>query len=117
MIKMIVSMVKSSGGSVPEGKKSVAIEVTLQPGEAAFLGAGIIHAHLSGLCLEVMVASDNVLRAGAELVVAEDRAVGLSAELAELGGDLRMHTDLNNDVVGLVMLRAARSGGSNRWSY
>lgn len=38
--------------------------LTLQPGEAAFLGAGIIHAHLSGLCLEVMVSSDNVLRAG-----------------------------------------------------
>jgi mannose-6-phosphate isomerase len=38
--------------------------LTLQPGEAAFLGAGIIHAHLSGMCLEVMVSSDNVLRAG-----------------------------------------------------
>ncbi len=38
--------------------------VTLQPGEAAYLGTGIIHAHLSGLCVEVMVASDNVLRAG-----------------------------------------------------
>ena len=38
--------------------------LTLQPGEAAFLGAGIIHAHLRGLCLEVMVSSDNVLRAG-----------------------------------------------------
>ena len=38
--------------------------VTLQPGEAAFLGAGVIHAHLSGMCLEVMASSDNVLRAG-----------------------------------------------------
>ncbi len=38
--------------------------LTLQPGEAAFLGAGIIHAHLRGMCLEVMVSSDNVLRAG-----------------------------------------------------
>lgn len=38
--------------------------MTLQPGEAAFLGAGIIHAHLKGLCLEVMASSDNVLRAG-----------------------------------------------------
>jgi mannose-6-phosphate isomerase len=38
--------------------------LTLQPGEAAFLGAGIIHAHLSGMCLEIMAASDNVLRAG-----------------------------------------------------
>lgn len=38
--------------------------LTLQPGEAAYLDTGIIHAHLSGLCLEVMVSSDNVLRAG-----------------------------------------------------
>ncbi len=38
--------------------------LTLQPGEAAFLGPGIIHAHLSGMCLEIMAASDNVLRAG-----------------------------------------------------
>ncbi|MDQ6522245.1 mannose-6-phosphate isomerase, class I [Nocardioides sp. LHD-245] len=38
--------------------------LTLQPGEAAYLGTGIIHAHLSGMCLEVMVSSDNVLRAG-----------------------------------------------------
>lgn len=38
--------------------------LTLQPGEAAFLGTGIIHSHLSGLCLEVMASSDNVLRAG-----------------------------------------------------
>lgn len=38
--------------------------LTLQPGEAAFLGAGIIHAHLKGMCLEIMAASDNVLRAG-----------------------------------------------------
>ncbi|WP_141015540.1 mannose-6-phosphate isomerase, class I [Nocardioides sambongensis] len=38
--------------------------LTLQPGEAAFLDAGIIHAHLAGMCLEVMVSSDNVLRAG-----------------------------------------------------
>ncbi|WP_182377778.1 mannose-6-phosphate isomerase, class I [Nocardioides sp. WS12] len=38
--------------------------LTLQPGEAAYLATGIIHAHLSGLCLEVMVSSDNVLRAG-----------------------------------------------------
>lgn len=38
--------------------------LTLQPGEAAYLDTGIIHAHVSGMCLEVMVCSDNVLRAG-----------------------------------------------------
>ncbi len=38
--------------------------LTLQPGEVAFLGTGIIHSHLRGMCLEVMASSDNVLRAG-----------------------------------------------------
>ncbi|MGW1673201.1 mannose-6-phosphate isomerase, class I [Streptomyces sp. NPDC002324] len=38
--------------------------VTLQPGEALFLGAGIPHAYLSGLGVEIMANSDNVLRCG-----------------------------------------------------
>jgi mannose-6-phosphate isomerase len=38
--------------------------MTLQPGEAAYLETGVMHAHLHGLCLEVMATSDNVLRAG-----------------------------------------------------
>ena len=38
--------------------------LTLQPGEAAYLEPGIIHAHMSGLCVELQGASDNVLRAG-----------------------------------------------------
>lgn len=38
--------------------------VTLEPGEAAFVGPGLVHAHFSGLCLEVMTSSDNVFRAG-----------------------------------------------------
>ena len=38
--------------------------VTLDPGEALFLPAGEIHAYLSGLGVEVMASSDNVLRAG-----------------------------------------------------
>ncbi len=32
----------------------------------------------------------------------------------ELGGALRMHTDLNNDVVGLLMLHHAKEGGASR---
>lgn len=39
-------------------------EVFLEPGEALYLPAGNIHAYLSGLGVEVMAASDNVLRAG-----------------------------------------------------
>ncbi|MET9534538.1 mannose-6-phosphate isomerase, class I [Streptomyces sp. NPDC006649] len=38
--------------------------VQLQPGEALFLGAGIPHAYLSGLGVEIMANSDNVLRCG-----------------------------------------------------
>ncbi|MER6845638.1 mannose-6-phosphate isomerase, class I [Streptomyces platensis] len=38
--------------------------VRLQPGEALFLGAGIPHAYLGGLGVELMANSDNVLRCG-----------------------------------------------------
>lgn len=38
--------------------------VLLQPGEAMFVPAGGVHAYLSGLAIEVMANSDNVLRAG-----------------------------------------------------
>lgn len=38
--------------------------VTLAPGEAAFLRAGQLHAYLSGLGVEIMANSDNVLRGG-----------------------------------------------------
>ncbi|MGW0466293.1 mannose-6-phosphate isomerase, class I [Streptomyces sp. NPDC003027] len=38
--------------------------VELRPGEALFLGAGIPHAYLSGLGVEIMASSDNVLRCG-----------------------------------------------------
>lgn len=38
--------------------------IRLQPGEALFLGAGIPHAYLSGLGVEIMANSDNVLRCG-----------------------------------------------------
>lgn len=38
--------------------------VTLNPGEALFVPAGGVHAYLSGLAVELMASSDNVLRAG-----------------------------------------------------
>ena len=38
--------------------------VWLEPGEALFLPAGNIHAYLSGLGIEIMASSDNVLRGG-----------------------------------------------------
>lgn len=39
-------------------------EVTLEPGEALFLPPGVLHCYLSGAAIEVMGASDNVVRAG-----------------------------------------------------
>ncbi|MFI8436793.1 mannose-6-phosphate isomerase, class I [Streptomyces sp. NPDC079020] len=38
--------------------------VQLEPGEALFLGAGVPHAYLDGLGVEIMANSDNVLRCG-----------------------------------------------------
>ncbi len=38
--------------------------VALQPGKAIFIGAGVMHAYLSGTALEIMANSDNVIRGG-----------------------------------------------------
>ncbi|MDD7384612.1 MAG: mannose-6-phosphate isomerase, class I [Actinomycetaceae bacterium] len=38
--------------------------VLLRPGEALFLPAGMVHSYISGLGVEIMANSDNVLRAG-----------------------------------------------------
>jgi mannose-6-phosphate isomerase len=38
--------------------------IVLRPGEALFLGPNLIHAYLSGDCIECMACSDNVVRAG-----------------------------------------------------
>ncbi|WP_296603133.1 mannose-6-phosphate isomerase, class I [Nocardioides sp.] len=38
--------------------------VVLAPGEAMFLGAGVVHAYTSGFGIEIMASSDNVVRAG-----------------------------------------------------
>lgn len=38
--------------------------VTLQPGEAMYIPPGALHAYLHGVGMEIMAASDNVLRAG-----------------------------------------------------
>lgn len=38
--------------------------VTLEPGQVLFVPAGAVHAYLSGLGVEIMASSDNVLRAG-----------------------------------------------------
>lgn len=60
--------------------------VQLEPGEAIYLPAGNIHAYLSGLGVEVMAASDNVLRSGLtskHVDVAEVLKLADFSELAE----------------------------------
>ncbi|MCC9197948.1 mannose-6-phosphate isomerase, class I [Arthrobacter sp. zg-Y820] len=73
---------------------------SLQPGEALYLPAGNVHAYLSGLGIEVMASSDNVLRGGltpkhvdvAELLKTVDfRPLGvplLAAEHTQMGQEL-----------------------------
>lgn len=73
---------------------------SLQPGEAVYLPAGNVHAYLSGLGIEVMASSDNVLRGGltpkhvdvAELLKTVDfRPLGvpvLAAEYSQMGQEL-----------------------------
>jgi mannose-6-phosphate isomerase len=39
-------------------------DVVLEPGDALYVAPGVVHAHSSGLGLEIMAASDNVIRAG-----------------------------------------------------
>ncbi len=39
-------------------------ELRLQPGQALVVGAGVVHCYVTGVGLEVMATSDNVLRAG-----------------------------------------------------
>ena len=58
----------------------------LAPGEAIYLPAGNLHAYLSGLGLEVMAASDNVIRGGLtpkHIDKAEFRNISDFSELAE----------------------------------
>ncbi|XP_032664516.1 mannose-6-phosphate isomerase [Odontomachus brunneus] len=38
--------------------------ITLQPGEAIYISPNVVHAYLSGDCIECMACSDNVIRAG-----------------------------------------------------
>jgi mannose-6-phosphate isomerase len=68
---------------------------SLQPGEAIYLPAGNVHAYLSGLGVEVMASSDNVLRGGLTpkhvdvpelLKTIEFKALGLPKVEPELTG-------------------------------
>lgn len=68
--------------------------MTLEPGEAIYVGPGVLHAYLSGLGVEVMAASDNVLRGGltekhvdvAEFLRVLDARVGEDPRVGALRG-------------------------------
>ncbi|KAI9488533.1 phosphomannose isomerase type I [Zychaea mexicana] len=53
-----------SGGDIGIFSVLLLNYVTMEPGQAMFLGANEPHAYLSGDCVECMAASDNVVRAG-----------------------------------------------------
>lgn len=75
--------------------------VTLRRGQGLFVPAGVLHAYLEGLGVELMAASDNVLRGGltpkhidaAELVAVLDEATGAPPVLepVDLGGGVRRY--------------------------
>lgn len=62
------SIVSTLGRAFPGDPGAVATllmnPVSLRPGEVLFVPAGGVHCYLSGLAIEVMASSDNVLRAG-----------------------------------------------------
>lgn len=68
--------------------------MTLEPGEAIYVGPGVLHAYLSGLGVEVMATSDNVLRGGltekyvdvAEFLRVLDARVGEDPRVGALRG-------------------------------
>lgn len=62
--ELLRSIFESSGADVGLMVSLLMNHVELAPGQALFLPAGNIHAYLSGLGVEVMAASDNVLRGG-----------------------------------------------------
>ena len=54
------------GGGYDRGLVSIYLLnlLHLQPGQATFVGAGVLHASLHGIAVEIMANSDNVLRGG-----------------------------------------------------
>ncbi len=61
MLQRVAEQYPGDGGVVVAGLMNY---VVLARDEALFLGAGIVHAYLAGLGVEIMAASDNVLRGG-----------------------------------------------------
>jgi mannose-6-phosphate isomerase len=73
--------------------------VELKPGQALYLPAGNIHAYLSGLGVEVMAASDNVLRGGLTPKVIDKPELMLVADFREMLNPLAPEKLLINGLV------------------
>jgi mannose-6-phosphate isomerase len=62
--RIVVALQRSHPGDPGVATSLLLNPVTLRPGDAMFVPAGGVHAYLSGLAVEIMASSDNVLRAG-----------------------------------------------------
>lgn len=61
---LIARLAQKYAGDPGIGVAALLNFVVLQPGQAMYLGAGNLHAYVSGLAVEIMANSDNVLRGG-----------------------------------------------------
>ncbi len=73
--------------------------VELRPGEALFLPAGNIHAYLSGLGVEVMASSNNVLRGGLTVKSIDVEELLAVADFSELANPIANQKLLMNGLV------------------
>lgn len=73
--------------------------VELRPGEALFLPAGNIHAYLSGLGVEVMASSNNVLRGGLTVKPIDVEELLAVADFSELANPIANQKLLMNGLV------------------
>jgi len=73
--------------------------VELRPGEALFLPAGNIHAYLSGLGVEVMASSNNVLRGGLTVKSIDVNELLAVADFSELPNPIANQKLLMNGLV------------------
>lgn len=62
--RIVVALHRSHPGDPGVATSLLLNPVTLRAGDAMFVPAGGVHAYLSGLAVEIMASSDNVLRAG-----------------------------------------------------
>lgn len=101
--------------------------VSLNPGQAIFLGPGQLHAYLHGVGVEVMASSDNVLRGGLTSKHVDREELMRVLEFAPLGVP-KLHPKLSieegaevwtypSDSTEFSLSRIELRGGSHRYDY